>query len=222
MELVGKGFRVLVFSALLVAVVTACGAQSGSESETTGATTADEMTTTSEVVADEPTEVRPPIGRSIQGQEAFSDFAMPISITAETEWVAAVEQPGAVILEYPEREAPFTRAVLILHAEPFGAATVDEWVGLQEDVALVERQETQIDGFAVVVYDLTYDGVEELPFLSADCCGGRIILRNTEYYRVWAFEDAWGAPLVVFSPVLRGDTEWFQNAEDLVNSMQIG
>lgn len=162
-------------------------------------------------------------GRPTQGEAVLAEeFDVPVSITTESEWFAAVVQPGAVILEYPERETPYTRAVLILSAEPLGAETVDEWAEQQDAVTLHDRQETQVSGLDTVVYDLTHDSDTEVPFLSAPCCGGQIILRNTEYYRVWVIDVDSDAPLVVFSPVLRDDTEWYEHAQDVVDSMVIG
>lgn len=158
-----------------------------------------------------------------QGQAVLAEeFDLPLSITTEDEWFAAVVQPGAVILEYPERSTPFTRAVLMLTAEPIGAETVDDWAEQQDAVTLEDRRETQVSGFDTVVYDLTYDGQREQPFLSAQCCGGRIILRNTEYYRVWVIDIDAEKPLVVFSPVLRGDLDWYEKVQDVVDSMEIG
>lgn len=149
-------------------------------------------------------------------------FDLPVSVTTDTWWTTAVVQSGAVILEFRERETPFTRAVLILSAEPIDAKTVDEWADRHDTVTLEDRQETQVSGFDTVVYDLTYDGDGEVPFLSAPCCGGRIILRNTEYYRVWVIDIDAETPLVVLSPVLRSDLDWFENAQNVVDSMEIG
>lgn len=162
-------------------------------------------------------------GRSTQGEAVLAEeFDAPVSIRTEDEWLAAVVQPGAVILEYPERETPFTRAVLMLSAEPIGAETVDDWAEQHKAVTLEDRQETQVSGFRTVVYDLTYEGEGEVPFLSAPCCGGQIILRNTEYYRVWVIDIDADRPLVIVSPVLRDDLDWYENAQGIVDSMEIG
>lgn len=161
--------------------------------------------------------------RPFEGDATLADeFDVPVSLSSDSEWFAAVVQPGAVILEYPERETPFTRAVLILSAEPFGADNVDEWASQQEAVSMENRSEMQVSGYGTVVYDLTYDGEDELPLLSAQCCGGQIVLRNTEYYRVWVIDIDSDRPLVVFSPVLRGDLDWYEHAEEIVDSMEIG
>lgn len=161
--------------------------------------------------------------RPFEGDAILADeFDAPVSISSEDEWVAAVVEPGAVILEYPERETPFTRAVLILSAEPLGADSVDEWASQQDAVSIESRNETQVSSFGTVVYDLTYDGEGELPFLSVECCGGQIVLRNSEYYRVWVIGIDADRPLVVFSPVLRGDLDWYVNAQGIVDSMEIG
>lgn len=50
----------------------------------------------------------------------------------------------------------------------------------------------------------------------------RIILRSTEYYRVWVIDIHDEAPLVLFSPVLRGDTGWFDKVQAIIDSMEFG
>ena len=47
-----------------------------------------------------------------------------------------------------DQQVAFTRAVLILSAEPFKAESVDEWLELhdQDGVTVEDRQETQVGG----------------------------------------------------------------------------
>lgn len=158
----------------------------------------------------------------IEGEVELGQFPTQVSFTTSDSWFVPVAQPGAVILEDLDRESDFTRAVLILSATPFEAETVNGWADRHDDVSILQQDETQVGGFETTVYDLTYDGPGEVPFLTAQCCGGRIILRSTEYYRIWVIDINDENPLVLFSPVLRGDAGWFDKARALIDTMQFG
>lgn len=157
----------------------------------------------------------------VEGEVSLEQLQPELSFTTPDRWFVAVAQPGAVILEDLDRTTDFTRAVLFLNARPFEASSVDEWSEGHEDVSVLAREETIVDGREGVVYDITFDGEGELPFLSAQCCGGRIILRNGEYYRVWVLDSGGEAPLVIFSPVLRDDVDWYDKVDGIIDTLDI-
>lgn len=199
-------------------VLAACGT-----ADTEGATTTrapEETTTTTGPTEAEPEGVSP--GSSVEGEVELGQFPTPVSFATSDSWFVPLAQPGAVILEDLDQEAMFTRALLILSATPFEAETVDGWADGQDDVSILQQDEIQIGGFDTTVYDLTYDGPEEVPFLTAPGYGGEIVLRSTEYYRVWVIDIHDEAPLVLFSPVLRGDTGWFDKVQAIIDSMEFG
>lgn len=145
-------------------------------------------------------------------------------MTLDGNWVALEVNPASVILEYTERVARYTRGVLISSAIPVAAETLDEWAAAQDLLTVENREPTQVSGYDAVVYDLTYDGDGEVTVLTNSCqlCGGRLILRNSEYYRIWMVDIDAERPLAIFSPVLRDDVDWLENADAVVDSMQIG
>jgi hypothetical protein len=80
-------------------------------------------------------------------------------------------------------------------------------------------------GFAAVVYDLTYDGTQHILFLrasSCEPCGGAILLRSSDYHRVWVIDRDAPQPLVVFTQVLRADAQWLEKAQAIVDTMEFG
>lgn len=234
--------------AILALVLAACGSDGAQDPQSTtvtaqSSTTVPDPKTTSTV--ETATTVSPPqttssttttdgqesgdetlkTGLQTEGTKVVADeFDKPISVTLDGNWVALEVHHGSVILEYTERVARYTRAVIISRSNPFAAETLDEWAAGQDLVAVENREETQVSGYEAVVYDLTYDGDGELPVLTTSChlCGGRIILRNTEYYRIWMIDIDAERPLAIFSPVLRDDTAWLEIADAVVNSLQIG
>lgn len=199
-------------------LLAACGTADSEGATTNGAT--EETTTTTGPNGAEAEDVSP--GDSVEGEVELGQFPTHVAITTSDSWFVPLAQPGAVILEDPDQEAMFTRAVLILSATPFEAETVDGWADGHDDVSILQQDETQVGGSEATVYDLTYDGPGEVPFLTAPGYGGEIVLRSTEYYRVWVIDIDDEKPLVVFSPVLRGDTGWFDKAQAIIDTMRFG
>jgi hypothetical protein len=78
----------------------------------------------------------------------LDQFDTEITFTTEHTWRTDFAQAGAVILLGLDQQVAFTRAVLILSAEPFKAESVDEWLELhdQDGVTVEDRQETQVGG----------------------------------------------------------------------------
>lgn len=187
-------------------------ATSGAPEETTTATTPETDAEAEGVSA----------GSSVEGEVELGQFPTQVSITTSDSWFVELAQPGAVFLVDLDRETPTTRAVLVLSATPFEAETVGGWADGHDGVSILQQDETQVGGLETTVYDLTYDGPGEVPFLTVQCCGGRLILRSTEYYRVWVIDIDDETPLVLFSPVLRGDAGWFDKAQALIDTIQFG
>ena len=223
-----KSTIVLVAMALALA---ACGGDSDATADT--ATTTEAAPTTTAAAGTTTTAegegVNP--GDTVEGDIELGQFPTPISFTTSDSWFVPIAEPEGVVFEDPAREAPFTRSVLFLIATPTGGhETVGDRVenpedlsglGLQYDeVTIVDQAETQVGGFNTTVYDLTYDGSEELPFLRTRGFGGKIILRDTEYYRIWEVDN--GEDFVLFAPVLRGDVEWLDKAQALIDTIEFG
>lgn len=158
----------------------------------------------------------------VEGKVSLEQLQPEVSFTTSDRWFVAIAQPGAVALDDVDRIADFTRAALFLNARPFEASSVDEWSEGHEDVSVLARNETVVDGRDGVVYDIIFDGEGEIPFLSAQCCGGRIVLRNSEYYRVWVLDTGGEVPLVIFSPVLRDDVDWYGKLDGVFDTLEIG
>ena len=74
-------------------------------------------------------------------------------------------------------------------------------------------------GLNAIVYDISYTGENELAVLTAPW--GQIIVRNTEYYRIWMTETGGDKPLVLFTAVLTDDLDWLDKAEKLVATIEI-
>ncbi|SRR6056297_3553083 len=241
--------RSIVLFAAMALALAACGgddddatAEATANTEAAPTTTAPADTTTTAVTDAAPTttapaDATPPTegegvsaGDTVEGDIELGQFPTPISFTTSDSWVVPIAEPDRVVFEDPVQEAPFTRAVLFLIAKPTGGhETIGDRVdsedlsglGLQYDeVTIVDQAETQVGGFDATVYDLTYDGSGELPLLSTQGFGGSIILRDTEYYRIWEVDN--GEDFVLFAPVLRGDVEWLDKAEALIDTIQFG
>lgn len=227
--------------AVLATVLAACGGgatTTAGDTATTAAadtTTAPEATTTTAAAttttAEATTTTVDALTRRcqniqcVEGEVTLDQFEPEITFTTEHGWKVSFAQAGAVILEDLDQPVPFTRAVLILNAEPYEADTVDEWLELNDGVTVEDRQETQVGGLDAVVYDLTYEGTEHIPFLRAlpcEPCGGRIVLRSSDYDRVWVIERDAQQPLVVFSQVLRADVPWLEKAQAIVDTVEFG
>ena len=210
----------IVVMAAMVLTVAGCGDATASTTTTTEAsptTTTVATTTTAKAVGVSS-------GDTVEGFVGLGQFPAPISFTTSDSWDVPFAEPEGVVLADPVTEAPFTRALLFLIATPTGG---HESIGDQvaqgsqfEQVTIIEQAETTVGGFDATVYDLTYDGPGELDFLITQGFGGSIILRNTEYYRVWEVDN--GERLVLFAPVLRGDLEWFNKAEALIDTIEFG
>jgi len=56
--------------------------------------------------------------------------------------------------------------------------------------------------------------------LTAKCCGGSMVVRSTEHYRVWIVETGEDPPLTLFVPVLKNDLEWLEKAEQLIATLE--
>ncbi|NNC79100.1 MAG: hypothetical protein HKN94_03010 [Acidimicrobiales bacterium] len=154
--------------------------------------------------------------------EAEIDLLDPIvTLTADEPWnVHADSVDGAIILQDPELVSEYTRGLMLLEAtKPFGAS-IDEWADANEAATIESRAETQVGGLDAIVYDISYVGDNDLAILTAPCCGGRIIVRNTEYYRVWMIETGRDRPFALFSAVLTDDIEWLDKAERLVATVE--
>jgi len=213
-------FAIVVFGAMALALA-ACGGDD--DDATADATTTEAAPSTAP--ADTATEgegVSP--GDTVEGDVELGQFPTPISFTTKDSWFVPIAEPDGVVLEDPVQEAPFTRAVLFLTATPMGGLdTIGDLVGSgdqYDEVTIVDQAETQVGGFDATVYDLTYDGSGTLPFLSTEGFGGSIVLRDTEYYRIWEVDN--GDDFVLFAPVLRGDVEWLDKAEALIDTIQFG
>lgn len=217
-ELITPRKPVAVAILALGLLLAACGTADSEGAMTTGAL--EETTITTGPTGAEAEGVSP--GSSVEGEVELGQFPTQVSFTTSDSWFVALAQPGAVIFEDLDQEAMFTRAVLILSATPFEAETVDGWADGHDDVSILQQDETQVGGFETTVYDLTYDGPGEVPFLTAPGYGGEIVLRSTEYYRVWVTDINDEKPLVIFSPVLRGDTGWFDKAQAIIDTMEFG
>lgn len=221
---------IVIFATMALAFA-ACGGDD--DAATAGTTTTTEAAPTTAAPADTTTTteaegVNP--GDTVEGDIELGQFPTPISFTTSDSWVVPIAEPEGVVLEDPEQQAPFTRAVLFLIATPTGGHdTIGDRVdsedlsglGLQYDeITIVDEAETQVGGFAATVYDLTYDGSGELPLLSTEGFGGSIILRDTEYYRIWEVDN--GEDFVLFAPVLRGDVQWLDKAQALIDTIEFG
>lgn len=217
-ELITRRKPIAVAILALSLALAACGTADSEGATTTRAP--EEATTTKGSTEAEVEGVTP--GSSVEGEVELGQFPTQVSFTTSDSWFVPLARSGAVILEDLDQEAMFTRALLILSATPFEAETVDGWADGHDDVSILQQDETQVGGFDTIVYDLTYDGAEEVPFLTAPGYGGEIVLRSTEYYRVWVIDINDENPLVLFSPVLRGDIGWFDKAQAIVDSMEFG
>jgi hypothetical protein len=56
--------------------------------------------------------------------------------------------------------------------------------------------------------------------LTAKCCGGSMVVRSTEYYRVWIIDTGEESPLAFFVPVLKDDLDWLEKAERLIATVE--
>lgn len=239
--------RIVIF-AVMASALAACGGDDDDATAEATATTEAAPTTTAPAdttipVTDAapttapPADATPPTegggvspGDTVEGDIELGQFPTPISFTTSDRWLVPVAEPEGVALEDPVQEAPFTRAVLFLIATPTGGhQTIGDRVGSEDlsglglqydEVTIVDQAATQVGGFDATVYDLTYDGSGELPLLRTQGFGGSIILRDTEYYRIWEVDN--GEDFVVFAPVLRGDLEWLDKAEALIDTIEFG
>lgn len=164
------------------------------------------------------------VGEVFTGEAQFFNVVEPsVALTAEDPWKLLELHRGVVLLQDPELVTQFTRAVLLVDAAPIGAETIDEWAPINADVTLQSRTETEVGGIDAVVYDITYDGEGDLPFLSLSSSfnQGRIIVRSSEYYRVWDVNTGDEKRLFVFVPVLPDDIDWLDRAESLVSTIEL-
>ncbi len=199
--------RSIVILAAMALALAACG---GDDDDAT----ADATTTEAAPTTAAPAEATPPTegegvspGDTVEGDVELGQFPTPISFTTKDSWFVPIAEPDGVVLEDPVQEAPFTRAVLFLTATPMGGLdTIGDLVGSgdqYDEVTIVDQAETQVGGFDATVYDLTYDGSGELPFLSTQGFGGSIVLRDTEYYRIWEVDNGGDFVLAVRSGAAR-------------------
>lgn len=159
-------------------------------------------------------------GGIVLGEVELDMLESTVTLTAEEPWNVEIAMDGAVVLVDPDRVSEFTRGVMFLEAIPF-AATIDEWADMHDGATIESRYETQVGGLDAVVYDITYAGEGDLAILTATCCGGSIVVRSIEYYRVWTIETGRDRPLALFAAVLTDDTDWLSKAEQLVATIEI-
>ena len=165
------------------------------------------------------------VGEEFTGEAEFLNvMERSIALAAEDPWKLLELRRGVVLLQDPELVSQFTRAILMISAEPIGADTVEDWAALNGGVTIESQGETEVGGINAVVYDITYGGEGDLPFLSLSSGfnQGRIIVRSSEYYRVWDVNTGGEKRLFVFVPVLPDDINWLDRAERLVSTLEVG
>ena len=153
-----------------------------------------------------------------------------VQFTTRGQWGVGMAREGALILEWPETPAPFTRSLLMFRpVEPAAGAEVYDpdgmWIDELDDVEVLGRSEATIGDTGAVSVDVTASaGAGEVPFLNAPGYGGTIVLRDSEVARVWIIDQGGSppTPMMLFAPTLTDDTEWLSEADAVVDSMVLG
>ena len=237
-------FRRASLPVFFILAVAACGGSDGDSSaedsvSTTGlstpTTSSDPVTattsppTTTSLATTTTTRPEPesniPVGEVFTGEAEFLNVVEPsIALTAETPWKLFELQRGVALLQDPELVSQFTRGVVLVDAVPIREDTIDDWAQLSNDISIQSRTETDVGGVEAVVYDITYDGDADLPILSlaSRFNQGRIIVRSSEYYRIWDVNTGDERRLFIFAAVLHDDIEWLEKAENLVSTIELG
>lgn len=225
-----RGRVILVAAVLILASCGGAGAEqtneaaaetAAAEQESTTTTAPPTTTTTAAPTTSTSTEAENTLrtGGVVQGEVELNMLEPAVTLIAEDPWDVAVLADGAVILQDPERLSQWTRAIGIVESVPFGP-TIDDWADTHDTVTIESRTETQVGGLDAVVYDISYTGDNELAILTAPIQGGSIIVRNTEYYRIWMIETGTEKPLALFAPVLTDDLDWLNKAERIVATIE--
>jgi hypothetical protein len=194
----------------------AAAADPAAEQESTTTTEPPTTTTTAAPTTTEPENVLQ-VGDVLVGEAELDMLEPAVTISAEDPWNVVEVMDGAVIFEDPDKLSPWTNAVLLVESVPF-AATIDDWADTHDTATIESRSETQVGRLDAVVYDISYTGENELAVLTAPW--GQIIVRNTEYYRIWMVETGGEKPLALFVPVLTDDLDWLDKAEKLVATIE--
>lgn len=166
-----------------------------------------------------------PVGMLEPGEHTTSLLGTGVTFTTENPWEAAVSADEALALRPPEPpDVAGTQEVMVLRGAELvdGEAAGDgmdlaAWAEEQSLVDVKDRRETTVGGCDAVVVDL--QATDQQPLLRTTA--GTVFVRPNETARLWVVEQGEQDPLVIHASASNLDLDWLDQADAVVESMEL-